>query len=152
MKKIWDKLSNDFKVIDDENLKMLGINPAQITKAFNFNDEMVVFVEYDDGEEFIKSYEEQMSDFEKKSKGKNNWKNISPIKPVFYNWINIKDKKLYISIFETYNSLNKLSLQIYVEIDDTYVGISTAIKRSQSLSLEKIIKEPLIKNIIRAII
>ena len=149
---VWKKMPKTFYLLNSEQCQKLGLNPSQLTRVYQYENEIAVFNVYEEGNEFVQVYDKQMDAINKKVKGIKDWNKISPIKPIYYKWADIKNKKVYFSIFESYNTLNKLSLQMFVEIENGCLGISVGIKRKDSLSFEDILSEPLIKNILKVII
>lgn len=149
----WKKIPNDFKLVEEDqykNIKTLQ-GESKPERVYTYENEFVVFNSFEEGMEMVEIYDRQLKFIDDKNLGKD-WKQSSPIKPVFHKWVEIKGKKVYFSIFEAYTSNNKLSLQLFVE-KEVLIGITTSIKKDKELSFEKILNDNLlIKKLIKAII
>ena len=152
LEQFWNKLPKDFTIATPEKLKQINVSLDEFNRAYEYENETIIFSIYDeDGEEFVNIYEQQMQHIENKI-NQRNWKKISPIKPIFHKWSKIQDKDVYFSVFESYNNDSKVSLQMFVDCNDFYVGITTALTKQQNILLDDVINNVIIKKILEAII
>lgn len=155
MQRIWRKLSEEFVLLDkNECLQLNILNDENFVRAYRYENEIVVFNSYkEEGLHFVDLYENQISHVENKIKKLDSWKEVSPINPLYHKWGKIKDKMVYFSLFETYNSDDRISVQIFLEIDNICFGITTAIAKPKNINLNNILNDNIIiKNLIKAII
>lgn len=147
----WNKLPQNFILVKEEDYgRFKDISPeATPERIYKFEDEYIVFNAIKDWEEFVKMYDDNLSEIEKIAKT-GDWRKTTLIKPIFHGWKNIKGKQFYFSIFESYNSNEKLSVQIFSEYDGVLVSASTSAKKENEMSFETIFNNnKFIKGIIR---
>lgn len=140
----WSKLPSKFQLVDEKDYGRFSQLPQEATpeRIYLYEGEYIVFNAIEDWQEFLEVYEQNLINVEKRLKTvSGDWRNASVMKPVFYGWKNIKGKRFYFSIFESYNSTDRLSTQIFCEYKDMLISVSFAIKKQKDLSFESLFND-----------
>lgn len=150
--KIMSEIPKEWKRISKENYIMSKIyisEEYEIIAAYDVSGELLTINNYPEIEGFIEAYHEQIEEI-KKIINKKNWKEISVINPIKNKFLkNNEEEKLYISVFETYNSEEKTSIQIFYQDKQNTIGLFTFISKEPNKDIWESVKQhPTVKKIL----
>lgn len=147
--KIMSNIPESWNAIKKEDypLKRVYVSDSyQIIEAFDASGELVVINHYPEYEGFIEAYHEQFEEIKKIVKGKD-WKDISVLNPLKNTYLkNEKNEKIYICVFETYNTEEKVSVQLFYEDENFTIGISTFVRIEKNVNILNTVKKDAIVN------
>lgn len=135
------KIPSDWQVIKPEEYPIYGVFSREgftVYEAYKTSENVVTVASYESEENFLKDYAEQLAEIKNMLRGKD-WKTLSTINPLFFDYAEHNGIRVYLSVFEAYNSKERVALQIFAENKFT-VGFLTNIPNQPSYQIEYLVK------------
>jgi hypothetical protein len=133
IEKMLENIPSNWKKIAEEDYVAKNVHFSEayeIVAVYEVDGEILVINAYPEVSGFVEAYDEQMKEIKNALTGKN-WRDVSTINPIKYEYIKDEDEKIYLSVFESYNVSEKVSVQIFFEREDNALGFLTSVRKDE---------------------